>query len=114
MKVHTEKPFNAEPPPSLLIENFYTPKYCISMFKLLCFSWNEFIISSEVFYVRNHLPVPEVDPELYELEIEIEGTDTTKTLKLQDIMKLPKHSITSTIMCAGNRRSEMNKVFTKI
>ncbi|GFR15694.1 probable sulfite oxidase, mitochondrial, partial [Trichonephila clavata] len=43
------KPFNAEPPKDLLVENFLTP--------------------NEVFFVHNHLPVPNVDPEEYELEI---------------------------------------------
>ncbi|KRT82874.1 hypothetical protein AMK59_3021 [Oryctes borbonicus] len=84
LEMHTEKPFNAEPPSSLLIENFYTPK--------------------------NHLPVPEVDPETYELEIEIEGRTEIKTLRLEDLKKLPKHTISTTLMCAGNRRREMNKV----
>ena len=28
---------------------------------------------NDVFYVRNHLPVPDVDPDAYELEIQIEG-----------------------------------------
>ena len=38
--VRSERPFNAETPTSLLADNFITP--------------------NELFYVRNHLPVPEV------------------------------------------------------
>ncbi|GJQ88137.1 hypothetical protein Trydic_g13143 [Trypoxylus dichotomus] len=91
LQAHTQKPFNAEPPPSLLVENFYTP--------------------NEIFYVRNHLPVPNIDPETYELEIEIEGEEKILKLSLEDIMKLPRHTISATLMCAGNRRSEMDKVF---
>lgn len=60
--------------------------------------------------MRNHLPVPEVDPDDYELEIEIEGTERTKTLRLADIKALPKVDVTATIMCGGNRRSEMTEV----
>lgn len=56
------------------------------------------------------MPVPEVDAQTYELQIEIEGTDQTKTMKLDDIYALPKHSVTATIMCGGNRRSEMTEV----
>lgn len=67
-------------------------------------------IFSELFYVRNHMPVPEVDVKNYELEIEIDGTDKAKTLKLNDICALPKHSVSATIMCGGNRRSEMTQV----
>ena len=63
-----------------------------------------------MFYVRNHLPVPEVDSEEYELEVEVEGKEGVKVFNLEDIKKLPKHTVTATIMCAGNRRSEMNMV----
>nr|XP_022903826.1 probable sulfite oxidase, mitochondrial [Onthophagus taurus] len=92
LKPASEKPYNAEPPSTLLVEHFLTP--------------------NEIFYVRNHLPVPYVDPETYELEIEVDnGTNNIKkTLKLEDLKKLPKHTINATIMCAGNRRSEMNRI----
>lgn len=85
------KPFNAEPPPNVLADNFITP--------------------NEVFYVRNHLPVPDVDPESYELEIVIEGIEEPIVLSLEDIKtKFPKVSVTSAVQCAGNRRSEMHAV----
>lgn len=56
--------------------------------------------------------MPEVDPEMYQLEVEIEGQDgsKTKTFSLEDLKKMPKETITATIMCAGNRRSEMTEV----
>lgn len=60
--------------------------------------------------MRNHLPVPDIDAANYELEVEIENENITKTLKLKDIRKLPKHDVTAAIMCGGNRRSEMTKV----
>ncbi|XP_003695994.1 probable sulfite oxidase, mitochondrial isoform X2 [Apis florea] len=88
LKINGEKPFCAEPPPSLLIESFITPM--------------------ELFYVRNHLPVPEIDLKTYTLELVIEEV-TNKILKFEDIKKYPKYTITSAIMCAGNRRSEMSK-----
>lgn len=65
---------------------------------------------SDLFYVRNHLPVPDVDPQAYELEIEIEGNDSPMVLTLDQIKSLPKHNVTAAIMCGGNRRSEMNEV----
>jgi len=43
-------PFNAEPPLAILSENFITP--------------------TEFFYVRNHLPVPQIDEKKFTLEIE--------------------------------------------
>jgi len=85
------KPFNAEPPPNVLADNFITP--------------------NEVFYVRNHLPVPDVDADSYELEIVIEGKEEPVVLSLEDIKtKFAKVSVTSAVQCAGNRRSEMNAV----
>lgn len=90
LKPRSVKPFNAEPPMELLVENFVTP--------------------NEIFFVRNHLPVPDVDPQEYELEICGRGIKTIY-LKLEDIKtKFKKHTITSTIQCAGNRRSELNSV----
>ncbi|XP_008213038.1 probable sulfite oxidase, mitochondrial isoform X1 [Nasonia vitripennis] len=86
LKVNGKQPFCAEPPPPLLVKNFKTPK--------------------DVFYVRNHLPVPIIDIENYELELAVED-DTIKTLTLEDIKKYPKYTVTSAIMCGGNRRSEM-------
>lgn len=60
--------------------------------------------------MRNHLPVPEVDVESYELELEIEGTNKVLTFTLDELKKFPKHTITASIMCAGNRRSDMGEV----
>ncbi|KAL7307952.1 hypothetical protein TKK_0000044 [Trichogramma kaykai] len=86
LHINGKKPFCAEPPPPMLVKNFITPK--------------------EVFYVRNHLPVPYIDEENYELELAAEEK-TMKTFNIEDIKKYPQHTITSAIMCGGNRRSEM-------
>lgn len=64
--------------------------------------------------MRNHLPVPEVDVNTYRLEVEVEGTDRYLSFSLDDLKKLPKTTIVATLMCAGNRRSDMNKVPNKI
>lgn len=90
LKPSSVKPFNAEPPLELLVENFITP--------------------NELFFIRNHLPVPDVDPDMYELEICGIGIKPIY-LKLDDLKsKFKKRTVTSTIQCAGNRRSELNKV----
>lgn len=60
--------------------------------------------------MRNHLPVPVVDIATYELELEIEGQKKTHKFTMKDLKKLPEHTVTATIMCGGNRRSEMAKV----
>lgn len=70
-----------------------------------------FVSCSEFFYIRNHLPVPDIDIKEYQLTVEIDGQDAkTITFNYDDIKNLPKHSITAAIMCGGNRRSEMTVV----
>lgn len=68
-----------------------------------------YFIYREDFYVRNHLPVPEIDLENYTFEVSLEE-NTVKTLNLDDLKKYPKYTITSAVMCGGNRRSEMAQV----
>ncbi|XP_067880703.1 sulfite oxidase, mitochondrial isoform X2 [Heterodontus francisci] len=90
LRVNSLKPFNAETPLEILSENYFTP--------------------NEIFFKRNHLPVPEVDPKKFRLEIMGEGLKSIQ-LTLDDLKtKFPKHAITATLQCAGNRRSEMNAV----
>ncbi|XP_012696563.1 sulfite oxidase, mitochondrial [Clupea harengus] len=90
LNVNSLKPFNAEPPPALLSDNYITP--------------------NALFFKRNHLPVPRVDPKTYKLEIEgLPGRAVSLTLN--DLKtRFPKHTVTATLQCAGNRRSEMNAV----
>ena len=47
--VNAATPYNAETPLELITESFITP--------------------ADLFYVRNHLPVPIVDPDTWELEV---------------------------------------------
>ncbi|XP_044305418.1 sulfite oxidase, mitochondrial isoform X1 [Varanus komodoensis] len=90
LRVNTLKPFNAEPPPELLAEHFLTP--------------------NPLFFKRNHLPVPVVDPKTYRLQIH-GPCGQVLSLSLQDLKKkYPKHEVTATLQCAGNRRSEMNAI----
>jgi sulfite oxidase len=86
--VRTQKPFNAEAPKEIL---------------------SEYITPNDLFYVRNHLPVPNVNPEDYVLEVGGEGLPTVK-LTLEDLKKLPAVTVTATIQCAGQRRNELKAV----
>ncbi|XP_006815733.1 sulfite oxidase-like [Saccoglossus kowalevskii] len=89
----SKRPFNGEPPSDLLIEKFSTPQ--------------------QLFYVRNHLPVPDIDPNNYSLEVTFEDDDEgTVEFSLKDLKKFRKSSVTATLQCAGNRRSEMNEYKT--
>lgn len=65
--VNNHRPFNAEPRPELLLDaGFITP--------------------NELYYVRNHLPVPMVDPRAYRLRVEIDGQrGSCVSYSLQDL-----------------------------
>eukprot|EP01114_Cavostelium_apophysatum_P016568 TRINITY_DN4743_c0_g1_i1.p1 TRINITY_DN4743_c0_g1~~TRINITY_DN4743_c0_g1_i1.p1 ORF type:complete len:587 (+),score=108.53 TRINITY_DN4743_c0_g1_i1:53-1813(+) len=88
--VRTQKPFNAETPTAILSDNFYVP--------------------NELFFVRNHLPVPKVDPKNYVIEITGEGLQPMR-LTLDDIKEKFHHkTVVAALQCSGNRRSELLSV----
>lgn len=95
MRVLSKQPINAEPPGSLLTDNYLTP--------------------NELFFIRNHHPVPQVDPHTFSLDLSIQQ-GTTKDRSYQTITNLslndlrthfPPVTVTTTIQCGGNRRLEM-------
>ncbi len=88
--VNSAKPFNAETPLKILAENFYTP--------------------NEWFYVRNHLPTPDVTSAEYSLDVEA-ASGKEVNLSLKDLKtKFKKTEVTAAIQCGGNRRAEMNEI----
>ena len=90
----TRKPFCGEPRTDLLTNSFYTP--------------------NELFYVRNHLPVPDLDPREYALVVKGNGVKKHK-FTLDDIKSLfPKTKIVTALQCAGNRREDMHTIEKKI
>lgn len=88
--VHNKDPYNAEPAPSALAGDDVTPL--------------------EVFYSRNHGPIPELDED--EWRLHIDGLVTTPlTLSLTDLsIQFPTHAVYATLQCAGNRRAGFNQV----
>ncbi|KAJ8327222.1 hypothetical protein O5D80_004629 [Batrachochytrium dendrobatidis] len=70
-----------------------------------------FVTPNELFFVRNHLPVPNVDPELFRLQIEGPGIPDDYSLSIDELKTKFTHvSETVTLQCAGNRRKEMHDV----
>lgn len=85
----SKKPFNAEPPVQLLADKFLTP--------------------NELFYVRNHLPVPDIKLSNYSLLI----GDPKKGIKfgLDDLKRMfVRKKVTAAVQCAGNRRSDLMNI----
>jgi sulfite oxidase len=90
MIVHTVEPLNAEPPRARLSENDLT--------------------AAETFYVRNHGPVLDIQPESWRLRV---GglVDRPFELSLADLRHdFACHDVIAVLECAGNRRAELMKV----
>jgi sulfite oxidase len=82
MLVHNDRPEDLETP----LSNF-----------------NSWLTPNDVFFVRQHLPRPQVDESTYTV---ILGGRVEKQaqLSLADLRKLPQHSVTATLECTGNAR----------
>jgi sulfite oxidase len=107
LMVHSDTPMNAEVPASILTREYITP--------------------TDLFYIRNHHPVPRLsDDEVEDFRLEVDlslfsdrsnGTDDSKEkrqliikLSLDQIKSLPKVEVISTLQCSGNRRSGFNQL----
>lgn len=88
--VRQEEPFNAEPPAALLCQSFVTP--------------------TNLFFVRNHGTVPEIDADEYRLVVD--GlVQRPLSLSLDDLRRDFAHvTVTATLECAGNRRLELMEI----
>ena len=86
--VHSARPFNAETPEEGL---------------------NAFITPDDLFYVRQHMWVPEVDETKHKLVIELADGEE-KEYSLDDIKSRFKEvTVTATLQCSGNRRRHMTE-----
>src|ERR1700743_1375720 len=87
--VRQESPLNAGPELHILGEQFFTP--------------------NDLFFIRSHGDVPNVDLAAYRLTV---GGMVGRplSLSLADLRRSPKLEVTATLQCAGNRRQEMAAV----
>jgi sulfite oxidase len=66
---------------------------------------NSWLTPEPHFYVRNHMHMPAtVDPAVWKLSIDGQ-VEQPVTLDLNELSKLPSHSVTNTLECAGNGRA---------
>lgn len=90
MTVHGVDPYNAEPPRSALA--------------------GERLTAERDFYVRNHGPVPDVDPSRWRLRLRGKVSDPVD-LSLEELTtRFPHHELVATLQCAGNRRAGLARV----
>ncbi|KAJ3254848.1 hypothetical protein HDU77_003910 [Chytriomyces hyalinus] len=88
LMTRSERPCNAETPPEKLTDDFVTP--------------------NNLFFVRNHLPVPEMDAHV-EIEFDAPWMPDTVKVSLEDLKRKYEHlDVMTTLQCAGNRRKEMH------
>lgn len=90
MVVHEQDPYNAEPPRGALADDALT--------------------AADTFYVRNHGPVPDIDPA--EWRLRVDGlVARPMELSLDDLKAgFARREVTATLQCAGNRRAGFNEV----
>lgn len=88
--VREADPFNAEPPPARLRASFITP--------------------TNLFYVRNHAPVPQVDTDSFRLEVDgmVRKPLSLSIATLRE--SFAAYEVTATLACAGNRRTDLARV----
>lgn len=64
------------------------------------------ITPQSLFYVRNHMPMPQLDPSTWQLVVD--GAVARRLrLRLSDITSLPQQTLAVTLECAGNGRAHM-------
>jgi sulfite oxidase len=87
--VHSENPYNAEPPLDRLRASLITPV--------------------ADFYVRSHGNVPRLDEQTHRLKVS--GlVEKPLTLSMTDIRQFSPTTVTAMMQCAGNRRGDMRQV----
>lgn len=91
LRVTSRAPWNSEPARlSMLVDDFFTP--------------------NDIFFVRNHNAVPEVDVEDWSLEIEAHpGSGISKSISFtyeQLKNDFPRVEVVSALQCAGNRQED--------
>jgi len=90
MLTHTTTPHNAEPHLDALVQSWITP--------------------NELFYIRSHAPVPKIDAETFRISVEGMVDRPLKISLAQLQNKYKQTTVTATLTCAGNRRTEHNAV----
>jgi DMSO/TMAO reductase YedYZ molybdopterin-dependent catalytic subunit len=64
---------------------------------------DSFLTPNEHFFVRNHFPIPRLDPADWRLSVE--GTvETPSVFDSTELRRMPSRTVTATLECAGNGR----------
>mmetsp|Transcript_5700 Transcript_5700/g.10872 ORF Transcript_5700/g.10872 Transcript_5700/m.10872 type:complete len:547 (-) Transcript_5700:108-1748(-) len=94
LQFHSKTPCNAEPPPQLVADSYLTP--------------------NELFFIRNHSPVPVIDVANYKLTIKGRKGQEDRNFTLEQLKSgFKRVEMTSSIQCGGNRRQGLNEIAGK-
>lgn len=63
-----------------------------------------YLTPNELFFVRSHAPTPLVDRATWELRVGGPGVERELTLGYEDLLGMPRVSVTQALECAGNGR----------
>jgi sulfite oxidase len=94
---HSQQPFNAETPRAALLNELD----------------DSVIVDNDLWFVRNHMPVPHFDAdELRDFCLEVAGEGVREGCFTPDALRraFPFTTVTTSIQCGGNRRSEAARV----
>lgn len=89
LTLHETEPLNGGPALPDLVASYLTPEP----------RW----------FIRNHGPVPAVDPASFRLEV-AGLVERPLSLSLAELADLPRHTVVAALQCAGNRRTELAAV----
>ena len=67
------------------------------------------VTPNELFYVRNHFPVPMLQANTWRLRV-VGAVERELELTLDEVRRMPSRSVAMTLECAGNSRSLLNPV----
>ncbi len=85
--MHSQHPLNGGPPAETLCREFITP--------------------TQLFFIRNHGAVPEIDPASYRLVVGGRGAQPLQLTLLDLRARFPRVHLPAALQCAGNRRREL-------
>jgi len=70
---------------------------------------DEYLTPNALWYVRNHHPVPVLDESTFTLSVSgAAAGGAARTYTLEQLRAMPKATVTTSMQCGGNRRSELN------
>ena len=89
----------ASAPPRIIVRNDW-PEHWETGLEALGRAW---LTPNDLFFVRSHFPVPQVDPARWRLEVGGQ-VETPLSLSLDELRALPSAEAAHTLECAGNGR----------